>query len=282
MTAVPDPFPSSRATDVDPSADQPRRARELAYASTSPPISFEVVSLRSVYRASPARGDALLEAYYPGYAAAFPDQNERRSQAGCRDLVTRENATQDDITILRKGGTIVGGAHHCLITGEKARLALLGYLWVGNEFRRYGVGSTLDELVLAYAKNQGCLGVLTPMNDPSRMSAQAKETDAACGVTPESRLEFWRARGRFAFDAPYLLPPLHVDGEMVPHLMMTAAFFEPPPNGFPKDEYLALLRGIFERFTDPLLEPAYRETEKRLAEREWINLIPLGEKRTLA
>lgn len=261
-------------------------------ATPDPATGLELVDLKALFAADPARARALLAQAWPHYAAAFPDPAERDSEAA---LATYLADQTDNFTLVLafRGGALVGGRTFDLLDVDvpgagPVRAAVGEHLFIAGDLRGGGLGGAILAATNGWMFDEGAALILSEQHDPFIMSAAELALERSAGADPHARARFWQRHGYQLLDAPYIQPG--VEGQPpVTSLRLCVKLAEaarlPPALGHDGASIsAAAYRALVARWhagyvADPAADPACRDLARLLAPLDRVALAPLDRTR---
>jgi len=225
---------------------------------------------------------ALLNAYYPKLARAFPDKSEYESKRTYINYLKDASFPWTMLILRDAEGTILGGIQYQVVpvNGVWLRKAIWAeHIWLSDpEGRSYKNFLTLLRIARERFVASGAQVVFFEFNDRSKMTFQQLADDAKGGLPTEARELLW---GRAFNNAMHLVIDSHgrvgpynqpgMDGEApVEYLsLLFASLTDKQLNRILLSDYLALLQAAHSTIPSVDLEkdPTVVEYRRQLADR---------------
>jgi hypothetical protein len=118
---------SQPAAEAKAISDPPKKStKKLEYGSMRADVEAALATPPGVRGILLERQNKALEGYYVGYAAAFPDPDERESTNALKGYLRDPEMPTYDITTIQRGGKVIGGLHKEDVEATTDLRALMG------------------------------------------------------------------------------------------------------------------------------------------------------------
>lgn len=260
-----------------PRIDRLPRSSSLALG---PDLHFETLSLRESVELRPVQTQHILELYHQKFITVFSNPDDRSSFAECFHYLVGE--THFDIRVALINDQIVGGSHWWLLDCKNFNIGFEEHIWIDKEYRGLKIGNLLYQTIVDDMQALGADGIMGELKDPHMMN-EAQRRIPTSGMDPVERVQFWKAKGRMAIDAPYIQPALREGAQPVSDLMLTVKSFKDSFESFKRQEYLRLVESYYSAILgleDVSSNPTFQRMRLLTARMETIGLVPVDEPRS--
>jgi hypothetical protein len=159
------------------------KTERVQAVSAKPADNVQYSSMREIYSAAAnapegirellmRQADRLLGEYYKGYAAAFPDPDERETRESLKSYMFDPEMPNYDIRLFSRDGKVIGGAHYDTVEATSTvvmKQALADIAESGGDLSRAQIGELLA-------------GALAKTGDVEAAAERAGDTPSMLGI----------------------------------------------------------------------------------------------------